>query len=138
MRDYNKNKKLLNERRKEKRKIQMKNPLFVISNRMRSRVRRIFKQRGDPKNETTQKLLGCDWPTAKNQLESRFVQGMSWDNIHEWHIDHIVPLSSAFTKEDLIPLFHYSNLQPLWAFDNMSKGSKMPSTDLPPMSITFD
>jgi hypothetical protein len=50
---------------------------------------------------------------------------MSWDNHGEWHIDHIIPLSSAKNESDLYKLFHYTNLQPLWAFDNLSKGNKI-------------
>ena len=50
---------------------------------------------------------------------------MSWDNYGEWHIDHIIPLASATTEEGVLKLYHYSNLQPLWAKDNLSKGSKI-------------
>mgnify|MGYP002132731409 FL=1 len=49
---------------------------------------------------------------------------MTWDNYGDWHIDHIIPLNSAQTEEDLYKLCHYSNLQPLWALDNLKKGSK--------------
>jgi hypothetical protein len=124
LRDYHENKESLNERRKEKRNLQMQNPLFATAKRLRDRIRGVFKREGIPKNKTTQQLLGCDWQTAKDHLESRFVGGMSWDNMGKWHIDHIKPLSSATTEEELISLCHYSNLQPLWAFDNMSKGAK--------------
>ncbi len=53
--------------------------------------------------------------------------GMTWKNkeFYGWHIDHIVPLSSAKTEEDVYKLCHYTNLQPLWSKDNMSKGSKL-------------
>jgi hypothetical protein len=52
---------------------------------------------------------------------------MTWNNYsHDgWHIDHIVPLSSAKTEEDVIKLCHYSNLQPLWSIDNYKKGNKI-------------
>lgn len=50
---------------------------------------------------------------------------MTWENRGEWHIDHIIPLASASTEEELLALCHYTNLQPLWAFDNLSKGAKI-------------
>ena len=53
---------------------------------------------------------------------------MSWENhgIHGWHIDHIIPLSSGKTEDEILELFHYTNLQPLWAVDNLKKGGKLP------------
>ena len=51
---------------------------------------------------------------------------MCWNNYGDWQVDHITPLASAQTKEDLVKLCHYSNLQPLWAFDNRVKGAKLP------------
>ena len=50
---------------------------------------------------------------------------MNWDNHGEWHIDHKIPLSSAKTEKELIGLCHYTNLQPLWALDNLKKGNKI-------------
>jgi hypothetical protein len=50
---------------------------------------------------------------------------MTWDNRSEWHLDHIIPLSSAKTEEELYKLCHYTNLQPLWAVENMKKGNKI-------------
>lgn len=70
-------------------------------------------------------MLGCDYQTAFKHIESRFKQGMSWDNFGEWHIDHIIPLASAKTEIELIELCHYTNLQPLWAEENRSKGDKI-------------
>ena len=55
----------------------------------------------------------------------KFTTGMSWENRNEWHIDHKIPLSSAKTEEEIYELCHYTNLQPLWAFDNLSKGNKI-------------
>jgi hypothetical protein len=52
---------------------------------------------------------------------------MSWENhgMYGWHIDHIIPLASAKDEDEIYKLCHYTNLQPLWWFDNLSKGSKM-------------
>jgi hypothetical protein len=60
-------------------------------------------------------------------MEKQFQPGMSFDNygFDGWHIDHIVPLATAKTEEQVAKLNHYTNLQPLWAKDNMSKGAKI-------------
>jgi hypothetical protein len=63
-------------------------------------------------------------------LEKQFVVGMSWDNRNKWHIDHIIPLSSAKTEEEIYKLAHYTNLQPLWAEDNLSKGDTIKDSSL--------
>ena len=69
-------------------------------------------------------MLGCSWEELKTHIENQFTEGMSWDRLSEIHIDHIIPLASATTEEDLIKLAHYTNLQPLWAKDNISKGCR--------------
>ena len=65
----------------------------------------------------------------KNYLESKFENGMTWENMGEWHIDHIVPVSRFnFTTMDCIEFkqaYSLSNLQPLWEFDNLSKNNKL-------------
>lgn len=73
---------------------------------------------------TSEQMLGCDWQELKSHIEQQFRDGMDWDNIGEWEVDHIVPLSSAKTIEDVIRLSHHTNLQPLWAYENRAKGSK--------------
>ena len=50
---------------------------------------------------------------------------MNWENRNLWHVDHIIPLSSAKTEEELVKLCHYTNLQPLWAEDNLKKSNKI-------------
>lgn len=77
--------------------------------------------------ESTKELIGCSSSELKKYLEKQFASGMSWDNRSTWHIDHIIPCSS-FDLTDLKQrekCFHYTNLQPLWAIDNMRKGSKI-------------
>jgi hypothetical protein len=73
----------------------------------------------------TEKLLGSDFNTVKTHIENKFTEGMNWKNQGKWHIDHIIPLSSAKTKDELISLCHYLNLQPLWALDNILKSNKI-------------
>ena len=58
-------------------------------------------------------------------MESQFKDGMLWDNMGEWEIDHIIPLSTAQTEDELKKLSHYTNLQPLWAGPNRTKSNKV-------------
>jgi hypothetical protein len=71
-------------------------------------------------------LLGCSLGEFKEFLEDKFEDGMSWENHGEWHLDHIRPLSSfdLSVPEQVRESSHYTNLQPLWAIDNLRKGSK--------------
>lgn len=115
--------KLANDWRINKRNV---DSLFVMKCRLRGRTSAAFKNINNKKPYTTNKLIGTDWDTCKNYLESLFKEGMNWENRSKWHIDHIIPLASAKTEEEMIKLCHYTNLQPLWAVDNIKKGSKMP------------
>jgi hypothetical protein len=79
------------------------------------------------KSARTEKLLGCTIPELKAHLEKQFLPEMSFDNYGEWHIDHIKPcaLFDLSISEEQAKCFHYTNLQPLWAIDNLRKGSKL-------------
>ena len=75
---------------------------------------------------------GCSIAFLVKHIEKQFKDGMNWENRNKWHIDHIRPCASfdlTDTKQQL-ECFHYTNLQPLWAFDNMSKGAKIISGDI--------
>lgn len=73
-------------------------------------------------------LLGCSMSEFRIYIESKFQEGMSWDNygLHGWHLDHIRPCSSfnLLNPEEQKICFHYTNLQPLWAKDNLRKSDK--------------
>ena len=73
------------------------------------------------------KLCGCSLEKLKQHLESQFTEGMTWDNKGDWHVDHIKPCASfdLTNPEEQKKCFHYTNLQPLWALDNMKKGAKL-------------
>jgi hypothetical protein len=100
-------------------------PMFAMIDRLRSRIRYAIRNKGYSKTSKTSEMLGCDWNHLMTHLEEKFVDGMTWGNRHLWHIDHITPLASATSEEELIKLNHYTNLQPLWAEDNLRKGNRI-------------
>jgi len=88
------------------------------------------------KSQSTLKLLGCSIKFLKKYLESKFKPGMAWENYgrgfngkgkQEWHIDHIKPCCKfdLSKKEEKQKCFHYTNLQPLWAEENIKKGGRI-------------
>ena len=78
------------------------------------------------KTGKTMELTGCSKEELYKHLESKFMEGMTWDNYGEWHIDHIIPCASFNLEdpEEQKKCFHLTNLQPLWALDNIRKGAK--------------
>lgn len=104
-----------------------KYPLIKVKEVLRLRILAAFKSNAIKKKTSTVLLLGCSVEEAKKHVENQFKEGMSWSNhgINTWHIDHIIPISSAKTEEGLKKLFHYKNLQPLWAIDNLKKGKSI-------------
>jgi hypothetical protein len=66
--------------------------------------------------------LGCSLVKLKEFIERQFTEGMSWLKYGQWEIDHVIPLSAARSKEELVKLCHYTNLQPLWKRENLVKG----------------
>lgn len=101
--------------------------LFKLSGNVRKRLNKFFKVKNFKKSNKTIDIVGCTPQELKTHLERQFQDGMSWDNygFYGWHIDHIIPLSSAQNEEEIYKLCHYTNLQPLWAKDNLSKGDKL-------------
>jgi len=98
---------------------------YRLSNRLRIRLWEAI--RGRTKAGSAVRDLGCSIVELRARLESQFQPGMTWDNYGEWHIDHIRPLSSfdLTDREQLLQAVHFSNLQPLWATDNLKKGTKV-------------
>lgn len=104
-----------------KRRRYAEDPSYMLTHRLRSRLTAALK--GLCKAAPTRELLGCSAEELKKHLESLFQPGMSWENRQEWHIDHIRPCASfnLLEPEQQRCCFHYSNLQPLWAKDNIAK-----------------
>lgn len=100
----------------------------ILKVRLRSRLHTAIKNK--QKSGSAVKDLGCSIEELKKHLENQFKEGMTWENWGEWHIDHIKPLNK-FNLEDrneLLKAVHYTNLQPLWAKDNLLKGGKFEET----------
>ncbi len=92
---------------------------YRLKTNVRSMISRLLKNKKD--GLSTTKILGCSYNDFKQYLESKFQPWMNWNNYgkyngefdYGWDIDHIIPVSSAITKEEIIKLNHYHNLQPL-------------------------
>ena len=101
--------------------------LFKLKCTIRVLVSNSIKKGGFNKKSKTEDILGCSFDDFKNYLESKFENWMNWENHglyngeyeKTWQIDHIIPISSAKTEEDIIRLNHYKNLQPLCSKINM-------------------
>jgi hypothetical protein len=121
-----KNKEKLHIMQKKQRNLYKNNLNYVIKQRLRHRMWTVLK--GNPKAGHTLELLGCSIQQFKSHLALRFQVGMTWENYgkYGWHIDHIRPCSSfdLSQPEEQRKCFHYTNLQPLWAKDNLSKKDK--------------
>ena len=99
----------------------------MIKGRLRARINmalRYFVNEG--KRFNTLVYTGCSIDFLVKHIEKQFKNGMNWENRNKWHIDHIKPCANfdlTDTKQQL-ECFHYTNLQPLWAVENMKKGAR--------------
>jgi hypothetical protein len=98
--------------------------LYQLAGCVRTRINKFLR---GVKSKRTEEILGCTIEELKPYLESKFLPNMSWDNygFYGWHIDHIIPLASAKTIEEIKKLCYYTNLQPLWRMDNIKKSDKI-------------
>ena len=101
--------------------------VFHFKSQIRHLINQSFRRRGIQKRGKTEDIVGCDFETFNKYLLDTYKMnyGHEWDGIEEVHIDHIVPLSTASTEEELLKLCHYTNLQLLKAKDNLDKKDKL-------------
>ena len=100
--------------------------LYKFSSDIRSLIGGSFRRRGCRKPMKTEQILGCSIKEFQNYIIGMCPEGITLDNFnrYEYHIDHIIPLSIATTEEEVIKLCHYTNLQPLWCTENLTKSNK--------------
>jgi hypothetical protein len=120
---YYENKKRERKKNDDWRKKKLKNDgFFRMKRRLRERIRDYMK--GKNIGKKTKEIVGLEYEEFKTYISDKFTEGMNWENYGEWHLDHIIPLCEAKNKEEVIKLNHYTNLQPLWAKDNLKKNRK--------------
>ena len=104
------------------------NLILYLVNLQRTSLKRILKQSNYKKNKASVEYLGCDIEYFKAYIESKFIYGMSWDNIH---LDHIKPVSvfNLNDPEEFLNCCSYFNFQPLLAKDNLNKSNKWNKDD---------
>jgi ABC-type antimicrobial peptide transport system permease subunit len=108
--------------------------LYKLKHNIKVAIARSFKRNGLKKSSSTQTILGCSFDFFKSHLEKQFEAWMSWNNYglyngelnYGWDIDHIIPLSTAKSEEDVVKLNHYTNLQPLCSKINRNIKKKSP------------
>jgi hypothetical protein len=105
-----------------KKKIYKEDGFYRMKKNLRDRVREFLFENN--KSIRTKNIVGLDSCDFKSYIEEKFTEGMSWENYGFWHLDHIKPLSLAKNLEEVMELNYYTNLQPLWAEDNLKKNNK--------------
>lgn len=102
------------------------NPILRLSHNIRGRIRQFLKTKNMLKNNKTYSIIGCTPEELKNHLELQFSEGMTWENYgyYGWHVDHKIPLDSGKTEDEIYNLCHFTNLQPMWWNENLSKSNK--------------
>ena len=120
---YEKNKKKILENKRVYQNTRYKTDIiYKLRENCRTRIRHLIKS-GFKKSKRTETLIGTSYELFKEHLQSKFTPQMRWEHFMGGliHIDHIIPLSSAKTQEEVEKLCHYTNLQPLWATTTIAR-----------------
>ena len=127
-RNHEQNKKRSADRAREKYQLTKHEPLTKLKLAIRNSISRICRKSGYRKNARTLEYIGCTMQEAREQIESKFKSGMTWEN-HGimWEIDHIIPLASFDLSDERqrMNANHISNLQPLWKWENRAKAARL-------------
>ena len=120
------------QRRREYEKERRKNPHWRIAGSMSKAISKALKVVGETKRRRHwEDIVGYTKEELVTHLENQFQPGMTWDNYGEWHVDHIVPTAhfdiTSVDCDELKKCWALSNLQPLWAADNIRKSDNVPT-----------
>jgi hypothetical protein len=100
-------------------------PMMRLKDAIRGSIRAYLGSK-KTRRSATFAIVGCTPDFLRGHLERQFRDGMTWENYGPyWHVDHRIPLASGNSPEEIMGLSHWTNLQPLTAFENISKGSKL-------------
>lgn len=118
--------KIKEKRRKYDKDRKKRDIVYKLKHNIRSAIGMAIKNKGYSQKSRTHEILGCSYEEFKIYLESKFEPWMTWDNYgkyngtlnYGWDIDHIIPIASAITEEDVIRLSHHANFQPLCSYIN--------------------
>lgn len=110
-----------------------KDPVYKMSKKIRNLIGLTFKNKGFTKKTKTYIILGCSFGEYKAHIEAKFEPWMNWTNYgpyipdseRTWNIDHIIPIASANTEDEVIKLNHYTNLRPLCSKENLDKSNRI-------------
>lgn len=133
LKDYQKEYRINNHEKYYKRKLKYKynritnDEIFKLKEQLRNMLRWSFRRKGYLKSERTKTIIGCDIDFLIKYLKETYKNnyGVEWDGKEKVHIDHIIPLATANSEEEIIKLCHYTNLQLLKAEDNLQKNDKL-------------
>jgi len=125
-----KNTPILIKRRNKRRKT---DEIFKLKSILGNSIRRSFKSKNLLKESNTTSILCCTFDYFKKYIESQFENWMTWNNYgvynpngeRTWNLDHIIPIDSAKTIEDVIRINHYTNFRPLCSLENLKKLNKI-------------
>lgn len=129
---YHKHKEKLNKEKAIQYKIRLENDvLFATKEKIRHTIKNSFKRMNFRKSGRTLAILGCDADFFKEYIESKFVEGMTWENYGSvWDFDHIIPICYAMTEEEVLWLNHYVNFQPMFKYINRTDKNSNPFYDI--------
>lgn len=109
---------------RRRRKAAYQNPAYVLRERLRNAIKKAVRRAGDKAKWSKSAVLTFSDAELVAHFEAMFEPGMSWANFGEWHVDHVRPLASfSATEPDMREANRLENLRPMWAADNIAKGS---------------